>query len=174
MTHRYLLRCDCGRDLEISECQAGQELACCCGKTLLIPTLRRMRALPQVAPTPAASGVSNSWTVQRGVMFSLGALLLLTCLPTLAYVGWQRSRIDLSPPDLNKIEYDHDIDALSPVDTLELWDFISTQSLFRNNLPTHILNRERAERLGWLMAAAGTLAVGGLISVLASLRPLRS
>ena len=174
MTDRYQLRCECGQELEICERQAGQELVCSCGKNSVIPTLRQIRELPLAAPAVAASRPSTAWSYQRGILFSLGTLLLLTCLPMLAYVGWQRSQVDLSQPELDKIEYQVDIDLLSPVDTLELWGFITTQSLFRNESPLHIQNRENAERLGWLMLVAGVLTVGGLIMVLVSLRYPRS
>jgi hypothetical protein len=64
-----LLRCTCGRDLVVSNSQAGQELTCACGKIVAVPTLRGLAALPLAqalaqttadAPQPyATSGVGQ-------------------------------------------------------------------------------------------------------------------
>ena len=55
---KYRLTCECGRSYPIEPRQAGQTLDCECGKTLQIPTMLKMKRLPEweeeeSAPEPA-------------------------------------------------------------------------------------------------------------------------
>ncbi|MBP5620695.1 MAG: hypothetical protein J6X44_01640, partial [Thermoguttaceae bacterium] len=44
---KYRLTCECGRSYPIEPRQAGQTLDCECGKTLQIPTMLKMKRLPE-------------------------------------------------------------------------------------------------------------------------------
>ena len=45
---KYLLPCDCGQDVEIETSQAGQTVACGCGQMLTVPSMLKIKTLPNV------------------------------------------------------------------------------------------------------------------------------
>jgi hypothetical protein len=72
----YLLGCECGKQLSISAGAAGTTVACVCGRRVSVPTLSRLRDLPEVAEPPlsaAAAAERDSWFAT--VALSVGALV---------------------------------------------------------------------------------------------------
>ena len=43
---KHLLPCNCGRSIEVQPSQAGQTISCTCGKSLQIPSMLQVKALP--------------------------------------------------------------------------------------------------------------------------------
>ena len=67
MATDYLLPCTCGRTHRISSRQAGDKLACPCGISLDVPTIRGLKDLELAAPT--APPRQRQWGVAQGLMF---------------------------------------------------------------------------------------------------------
>jgi hypothetical protein len=61
-----LLSCECGREIRISQSQAGQEIECACGRMVAIPTLRGLSELPVAAPESTANAPNNTRGTTRG------------------------------------------------------------------------------------------------------------
>jgi hypothetical protein len=51
----YLLSCDCGKHVSVTEGSAGAALKCECGRTISVPSLRQLRQLPREDELPSAS-----------------------------------------------------------------------------------------------------------------------
>ncbi|MGL6195868.1 MAG: hypothetical protein ACRC2T_13715 [Thermoguttaceae bacterium] len=64
MAQKYLLPCTCGESVPIETTQAGQTVTCSCGLQLQVPTLLKIKKLPeykeQEAVSDSASNVSDS------------------------------------------------------------------------------------------------------------------
>jgi hypothetical protein len=73
MSDRYLVKCDCGRELLVETAQAGRRLTCACGAAVEAPTLRQLKKLP-VAPADYVPE-RPTWTWEKAAMF-VGVLLL--------------------------------------------------------------------------------------------------
>lgn len=60
MAKKYLLPCECGREIPVETAQAGEETVCDCGKTLAVPRLLELKRLPSAdegeTPEAALSG----------------------------------------------------------------------------------------------------------------------
>jgi hypothetical protein len=75
----YVLRCECGELLSVSDGMAGTQKACPCGRTIAVPALGELRrsAMPDVRKSPAASSASGpAWIVQAVVLGSVTAIVL--------------------------------------------------------------------------------------------------
>ena len=71
----FLLDCSCGEQVQVTAQQAGGQVTCQCGKSLSVPTLRKLRHLPKVAEeAPPAAAVG--WGL-RAQLVSLGSVLTL-------------------------------------------------------------------------------------------------
>jgi hypothetical protein len=88
---KYLLPCPCGQSVEVEPGQAGQTVVCACGKTLLVPTMLQVKALP-VAPEklkPAHKQDSSPiwaffWAFQT---MCAGVVCLLLTIPFWCFIG---------------------------------------------------------------------------------------
>jgi hypothetical protein len=78
---RYLLPCSCGKSVEVEVGQAGGKTVCICGSALEVPTLRKLRHLPQAKPTQTA-GVRRTWSARKGLITA--SLALMTLFLTIA------------------------------------------------------------------------------------------
>jgi hypothetical protein len=88
MTQKYLLPCRCGKSVVVEPRQAGRTIACSCGASLLIPTMREIAALEpapeedfnlnSTASSEDASGqkslAETAWGIQQR-LFLIGAVL---------------------------------------------------------------------------------------------------
>jgi hypothetical protein len=68
----YLLPCKCGRRWEVDAGQAGTQIACSCGQSLEIPSIRGLRQLEIVSASAPDSAPRAVWSPWRGAIFSLG------------------------------------------------------------------------------------------------------
>ena len=72
MASDYLLPCTCGRTHRVSSRQAGDTVACACGASLEVPTMRELSRLePAATGTPVRQKV---WGLRQGLMF-LGSVI---------------------------------------------------------------------------------------------------
>lgn len=98
MSERYLLVCECGRNLPVELGQAGGHIRCSCGREVDVPTLRQLRKLP-LAPADYVAD-APAWTWQKATMF-VGLLLVVAGAVFGAYTRWNRP---LKPLDAIALE----------------------------------------------------------------------
>lgn len=118
---KYLVDCACGRQHTVETRQAGETIACECGVTVAVPTLRQLRQLPEAraeATTAAASGPAWGGR-QRTITLSL--LVAVVCL---AIAALSRS-FERPVPKLDTVEYTKNVDRLvgtmTPLQAWERW-----------------------------------------------------
>lgn len=78
MTTKYLLRCDCGNEIAVEPTQAGEQVACICGKQVDVPTMRRIKQLPQASQEQASSRPAFQWGLRHALVL-IGIVLVLAC-----------------------------------------------------------------------------------------------
>jgi hypothetical protein len=71
----HLLDCSCGAQHSVTAQQAGGQIACRCGATVAVPTLRKLRELP-VAERTTTVETARGWGPRMQVA-TLGGLLAL-------------------------------------------------------------------------------------------------
>lgn len=176
MSQRYLLSCSCGRTIPVGVSQAGSTVVCSCGKSLDVPTIRGLKALPPdkeaAAATfakPAAATEFNGINLQ-GAMFVLGLLLTLAGLGLGGYNGWLYTQIDTKNYDDEVLAYiGGEIDKLSPSQLLETWKKLEEMGIGEYVPAGHIVARQASQNAFRLAIAGGAMVVAGLVCVLFSL-----
>jgi hypothetical protein len=170
MAH-YLLPCECGRKLEITKADAGEQLTCACGRKVDVPTLRGFETLATAA-APAVPA-RRAWGVRQGLVF-LGALLF-----GIAVVGVVLLQF-MKPPTPEQIlmrvkkHEGVDIDRFSPMQAWLQWNVVR-QGLLRPYTPAEaealkVGMNDHDNWRDWLLilcAAGGlglVLLVGGLLA----------
>lgn len=126
---RYLVACTCGRQHTVETRQAGETIACECGATVAVPTLRQLRQLPEAGAAAAETageaaaagpGASAGWGVRQRVI----TVCLLVAAGALAVVGGSRM-LEVPVPELDKVEYTKSVERvianLTPVQAWEIW-----------------------------------------------------
>ena len=115
---KYMLGCDCGKTTPVDTGQAGGQIQCSCGATLDVPTLRRLRELPAVAP--AVQAEAGGWSFRRGAVAACVVLAGLLVIGS-AWSRWSEPR----PPRFEPLERDRlvdgQIDRLTPVNSWWVW-----------------------------------------------------
>ena len=97
MSKQYLLSCSCGESLVLEVAQAGQTVACRCGKTQQAPTLLNMKKLPTVEEnTRNESASASSVNLQFFFQF-LGVTVLV---PSLIFLLWVTTQTYPKPVDV--------------------------------------------------------------------------
>jgi hypothetical protein len=168
---RYLLPCQCGRQIPISTSQAGETLTCECGQSQTAPKLRELRQLPLAGyEEPARSGLA--WSRKQGMLFAGGLAILLLAAITLAITTLQRRTLHTEAPTIAPERMDDflaEIDRNTPLQNLEVWKKeILEEGLEREGDPRYVTERRIAGVLHGIMLAAGAGAVVGLGMIIAS------
>ena len=131
MATTYLLQCSCDKRVPVSPSQAGDRVRCDCGAELEVPTLRKMRELPQAGDsggvsrqsgaTAGNSRQSGGWGVSQGVLTA--GLLLAAILGAAGGAFW---KLEPDPPP----EFDpqwrtktmrESVDSWTPAQSFEVW-----------------------------------------------------
>lgn len=179
-----LLRCACGRDLIVSNSQAGQEMACTCGKIVAVPTLRGLAALPLAATSaessqlsansgggpPSSVGTSGAWQGWRGPAMALATAGFLIATFAGGWFGLQRFAIDTSFTVESEIVAGAEmIDSYDPNMLSTIWHQFGKMGLGQKDPPDFFLWQVYAEdRVKKAMISAGVAAVfGGLALAIA-------
>jgi hypothetical protein len=71
----YLVACECGNKIEVSQSQAGGEVTCDCGQVVAVPSLLKLRQLETVEVETVVQKKSN-WGSRQSVMF-IGTIVVL-------------------------------------------------------------------------------------------------
>ena len=79
---KYLLPCKCGQSVEVVPSQAGQEVVCACGETLLVPSMLQVKAL-LVAPEKPVKHRSKKRTPYISALTTFGSFVVCLVLTVL-------------------------------------------------------------------------------------------
>ena len=171
---QYLLPCTCGEKVRVEAAQAGGQVACACGKTLSVPTLRGLRALEE-APADAAAAkraADRRWSPLQGILFSSGLLVTVIALGVVAYAFWQYVQAtpytrDVSP-ELTQLNSDI-VDEIPAPDALDEFFHLRDEGLGQPTVMPWVHWQKFAAERRWIMIAAGSAAAVGLIAIVAAL-----
>jgi hypothetical protein len=95
--------------------QAGQLLRCTCGRDIEVPSVRQLRELETVGD---AGPVQPAWSFRQGVVF-LGIAIIVVSGVVAGAIAFMRPKINdekLLTLQLDKDAIHHEVDALSPVE----------------------------------------------------------
>jgi hypothetical protein len=174
----YLLPCPCGQKTRITAPQAGEQVTCVCGKSLVVPTLRGIRQL-EPAPEAARSAAGGGWTRIHGITFSAGLAIASVGVVLLAIYGLKYIQLGASgyTRDITdavvKLEKDR-IAKLQPTDALKEWNDDLKDGLGEPEEPPWIrANKVMAGYSSWLRGATAALIAGCGLAIVALLIPRR-
>ncbi|MEZ6134317.1 MAG: hypothetical protein R3C53_05330 [Pirellulaceae bacterium] len=165
----HLLICECGNEIPVSRSQAGQELPCECGRTVKVPTLRGLSALPTVENSVKSSTVDSTgskWAGWRGSLFALAICTILvsgiftgTCL----YYRWTINT-DYTTEDFIA-EGDRFYDSLNPVELSLSWNDFQKFNIGQKMPPAFFIMGKHADRLDrWSMIGGSICLIGAVIA----------
>ena len=160
---KYLLPCECGKGIAIDPSQAGQQIACECGKLLEVPTLRGVRTLEPVPETTSPSRQAAEWNSSRGVIFA-GSLILFVVGAAVSYFGYEGLRA--TPNITRKAEtesFDKAIDEMSLDEVYETWKGIREHGLGERGQNVYVNIRSFRAGRQRILAIGIALCVVGLI-----------
>jgi hypothetical protein len=163
---RYLLPCECGRQIPIATSQAGETLSCECGRSPTAPKLRELRQLPAAPDSDAPPPSRGAWTRQQGVVFASGLILFLLGATIFGVTWFQRSTLRTEPPRIvPELLAAHlaEVDRNTPLQNLEIWQHeILEEGLQREDDPPFVVHRRVAIVLKWIGVAGGVASALGL------------
>ena len=160
-----LLSCECGRQHRVAGSQAGQTVTCQCGKSLAVPTLRGLTALPPADPAPAAADTpgaagaagearatsrrdtaSRRWQGWRGPALAVTTAGLLIALAACGWFAWDRYTIDTSYSVEAEIEAGNQMfETYDPGGLSEAWHGFGKMGLRSKQPPAFFLWQLYAE-----------------------------
>ncbi len=117
---KHLLTCTCGREIPVELSQAGEELRCTCGATILVPTFRQLRELPVAAVEPTKQVATHAWGARQG---TITASLIFTAL-LLVGAGVSRYFEPMLPrfnPAVWNQSVSAEIDKMVPAEAWKIW-----------------------------------------------------
>jgi hypothetical protein len=163
---RYLVTCECGQPVPVEIGQAGGHVRCPCGRSVEVPTLRRLRHLP--IEQASAGAQKRKWSTRRGIA---AALFILAA--ALAVVGVGLRLAEPTAPPLNiKGSYEKTLErseSLTPADWFEVWTYHYRPSLeagfeiYENQLSPPVAMQVAKKRL----VQKGLLGLGAVLVVVA-------
>ncbi len=171
---QFLLPCDCGAKIPVNRSQAGMSLPCPhCGKSIDVPTIRKLAAFANAAPVQKETKTNSSWKFLGPV----AALGFLVGLVGLAYGGsllYERystiSQVTRAGMDLNRTEEEFIVgvreNALksAPADTWDYWNVMLEEGLSDPKPPDLVrVKRYLASLLPTTIASLITGGVGVLV-----------
>lgn len=162
MSTTYSLTCECGRTIAVRPQQAGSSISCECGRMVDVPRLGELRRNAVVATADAATNPTSRWELRDGVPFSLGALVMLLALGSLAFLIRQDQRLMVDAPTLSDFEFTDDPRNWPAPVAFERWTQIRDVRLGGREEPYFVTHRIFRRQLRTLMAIATVfLLVGG-------------
>lgn len=119
MVAKYEITCRCGRKMVVEARQAGEQIACSCGSSMDVPTLRGLASLPQILQREESRG---GWTRTQGICFVVGIVVIAIGLGA----GWRFWSLSNRPAEVLKFDQvAHDlsarVDRLTPSESLTYW-----------------------------------------------------
>lgn len=173
MAVRYLLDCTCGERLTVEPRQAGSQVTCQCGRTLDVPTLRGLQALP--AAEARVEQTARVWTLCQAIV-TAGVLVSLILFAVGLRI-WQqerelqkeRARLEFTADTVAAMDKSvvENLERMSPVQLWQAWEYVFKPSVRLGfvdvNAPVkeaveENISWKRRERWIWWGAAAAVLA----------------
>jgi hypothetical protein len=169
MSQRYLLSCSCGRTTPVGISQAGSTVACDCGQSLAVPTIRGLKALPPEkdftdAP-PLKSGPPTEYNGINlsGALFVVGLLLLLVGFGLGGFYGYLYSRIDTKNYDDEVLAYiGGEIDKMPPIEIYRTWKKLEEMGIGEYQEAPHLVAKQASTTAFRLMMTGVVLTIAGL------------
>jgi hypothetical protein len=178
---QYLLPCACGQTVRVEAAQAGGRIDCVCGKELIVPTLRGLKALEPapVDQTAARRAAGRQWSRLQGWMFSVGVMLAVLSLAVIGftlyrYVIFQPYGEDPSEHVLQ--HFSSEIDTMSAFDVLDEFTKHREEGLGEAQKPPWTQVQDILAEQRTIMIGAGVIAGLGILAAVAALfmRPATS
>jgi hypothetical protein len=154
VTAKYLLPCDCGRQIVVEKRQAGQTMLCSCGASLSAPTLLDMTGLEPAAPEPVIEPAPSTWGSQQRLRM-LGILLVLAALAGGVWLFFERPRSRFDVIDPERIR--ETCQSFTPSHTWDVWERMK-KGLDRR---TDLQYAAAVERFHVWQAAVAAIALAG-------------
>jgi hypothetical protein len=167
MANLYFLPCDCGQKIRVGPAQAGQAVACGCGKQLSVPTLRSLREL-EAAPVEKASAEAKrpAWSPWHGAAFSGGlavaAVSFFLCALNLWYFTGAKAFSEDHTEEF-ATEVSGLLDEYSAEQLLEEWNHARAEGLGHVEPPIWVRAKESAIVYRWRLTAFGGVGLMALV-----------
>jgi hypothetical protein len=173
MSQQYLLPCACGQQHRVAPAQAGELVRCGCGKSLLVPTLRGLRAL-EPAPESGPSRTAPGWSRVHGAIFAVSLLVImaglaLTACSLVLYTLVSRHTTDQTSAVVANAEAERPTDKLTPLTALAEWQTEVLPGLRQQVEPHWISAQKAAARYLFWTKVGGCLIAAGLLPALGTL-----
>jgi len=170
---QYLLPCSCGQQVRVEPAQAGGQIACQCGQSLTVPTLRALRMLDPAGPDAATSRQipRGQWSRTQGALFSIGLAIAVISLAILAYTFFMF--VQATPltrdytPELSELS-SQQVDQLTALETYEEFFKMTNEGLGEMGTPLWIHFQQVVAEQKVVMIGSGVAALLGILAVLAS------
>lgn len=167
MSPRYALPCSCGASVPVEMRQAGETIACHCGKALDVPKLRDLRRLePVVESRPVRTRAK--WSVLQGSLFVVGLCALVLSAGSAYYVWSYRQLFNTSKPDPAEFSFSNDLMTISLADSWDLWKGYAQLNFDQRPTPYHVQARREVGRLDRILRFWGVLGTLGAMFLMAS------
>jgi hypothetical protein len=166
MSQHSWFPCSCGQKVRIASSQAGEQIACACGKTLSVPTLRAMKELAP-APPIVADKQALTWSRLHGASFAAGLALATIGVALIALFFWRYVQIQaggLSTDRSNDIVQweSSTIDKMTAVQMLDAWSELVEQGLGEKQTPIWVAAKEQLQAYRYWIAVGACSLIGGI------------
>jgi hypothetical protein len=162
----YLVPCSCGQQFRVRSSQAGEQLACQCGATVSVPTIRGLKQLKTiddevVTPAPAPMWQGPAFAVGVLCLFAGAIVLAANALYTPPEFSMNAGHVGLSEADIKR--------AAIPASELgidELYDeFVALRHHGRHEQSQYVQsqidqarrNRDQRQMIGLCLTGVGLL-----------------
>lgn len=151
LTMPFALPCPCGNSVSVQRSQAGSTVTCLqCGKTLDVPTIRGLQALPVIEEKEgdAKSSIArpSQWNPIRGVIAVICIAIAVYTLWPAAEWGWFRYNSDYSFTLEDELrEGEKIVQALTPVQAWDTWQHYQESGLLTRNPSSYFQMKEYIE-----------------------------
>jgi len=167
MPATYLLPCHGDNVVEITTADAGRTVACPCGEQVLVPTLREIRRLPQKQTSEESTAARGAgWSLQQGIMFSIGLALVAVAVAAVAWLGYERTKLDTKEIVVSQEHldaWDEQVMNMDAAVSLDFWNQVLSKPLpEERQAPQFEKNRAAARVIYIKMGIAGGVAILGL------------
>jgi hypothetical protein len=168
MTEAFLLPCACGQKVRVGKAQAGQAVACTCGKSLSVPTLRALREL-EVAPPderPTKARKAAAWSPWHGAAFSGGlAVAAISLLLFGINLFYLTGAAIFSEDHTDKLvgSATGELDLFSAEQMLNEWNSMVKEGLGHPHRPYWVTAQESAKVYRWRTIAFASVSVVSLL-----------